>query len=176
MALALALLDASVTVLPQWRMLFGRPRFTEHALLIGFVVVVTPVLAITLFGGEIRALLGTANTALSGQMNVTNFANAGTNNASSSPTGDYRGLPAKVVLPVGDRSSTFHSEMLDLDRANNVQVLMVGTWLVDLISLMLLVMALTLLLRQSGAWWAAVVRLYPARATPEALPPVPATA
>ncbi len=157
------------TILPRFRV----PRhFGEYATLTVIAVIVT-VGVVTVFGEDTRTLFGASTQALAGRTTVNSVAksraffgnNSGNgNNEGELRKGDYQGLPARVDLPVGERTTTFRSEMLDLDRQNSVEVFMVGTWLVDLLTALLTLVAAGILAREARNWWTTIGRLRAAAA------------
>jgi hypothetical protein len=86
----------------------------------------------------------------------------------------YEGLPAKIELPSGARSTWFSAEMLQTDEPRGVQVILMQSWLADLFAGLLGLLALGVIAREYRAIRSGIERLWPHPA-PGGAAPVAAT-
>jgi hypothetical protein len=76
-------------------------------------------------------------------------------------TASYEGLPAKIELPGGARSTQFSAEMLQTDQARGVEVFLIQSWLAELMGNLLALLALAVIAREQRTIRGGLVTLWP---------------
>ncbi len=82
----------------------------------------------------------------------------------------YEGLPAKIQIPPGARSTWFSAELLRTDPPRGVHVLLVADWIVEWVEALLALIALALIVREQRAIREGWRTLFPAQPSPAPAP------